>query len=463
MQTTRKFSLTQRMLMLMTAFMFIFTNMPAQIFINAESEDEVQNRALTVVLNADSETVKRGAEIDSSLDESGYFVKTGDTISFQLQSALNNAEGQKETNVHVRINSDCKLDFSNSFRDNVLVMGDGDNSVTLHLDELPLEDGKFVYDVWYTITPGQTVSGYIQFKTQPGVTANDSKIDVEVLTDQEVDGGSSLSIQPVNDSKMEITAFGKVDWESIEKTPNPENLEFIKNEDGSFSLGSDVTYDIIANPPAKSSGVIYADSMIVTDTLTLPQGLDFPDGVTAELVEDKIIIKSADKVVMEITDNSDLGFSAETLQEVSASIEGKNLNLSFKRISDKKDQQLAPLDLTATLKADGLVVNQGELETIAENPEISNTASFKVAPVTNPDEYTDVINSTPADVPVDSPKPNLTINKTANQSSIKPGETVTYTITATNDGDMDWHGSIEDNLNISENVQITSVSPPPRW
>ena len=463
MQTTRKFSLTQRMLMLMTAFMFIFTNMPAQIFINAESEDEVQNRALTVVLNADSETVKRGAEIDSSLDESGYFVKTGDTISFQIQSALNNAEGQKETNVHVRINSDCKLDFSNSFRDNVLVMGDGDNSVTLHLDELPLEDGKFVYDVWYTITPGQTVSGYIQFKTQPGVTANDSKIDVEVLTDQEVDGGSSLSIQPVNDSKMEITAFGKVDWESIEKTPNPENLEFIKNEDGSFSLGSDVTYDIIANPPAKSSGVIYADSMIVTDTLTLPQGLDFPDGVTAELVGDKIIIKSADKVVMEITDNSDLGFSAETLQEVSASVEGKNLNLSFKRISDKKDQQLAPLDLTATLKADGLVVNQGELEEIPENPEISNTASFKVAPVTNPDEYTEDITSEPADVPVDSPKPNLKITKTADKGTIKPGETVTYTITATNDGDMDWHGSIEDNLNISENVQITSVSPPPRW
>ena len=144
MQTTRKFSLAQRMLMLLTAFMMVFCSLPVQMFANA---DETENRALTVVLNADSETVRRGADIDTELDENAYFVKTGDTISFALQSALNNAEGQETVKVHVKVGSDCKLDFSNSFRDGVLVMGDGGNSVTLHLDEVPSESGKYAYDV----------------------------------------------------------------------------------------------------------------------------------------------------------------------------------------------------------------------------------------------------------------------------------------------------------------------------
>ena len=458
MQTTKKFSLAQRMLMLMTAFLMAFCNLPVQMFVNA---DDTENRALTVVLNADRETVHRGAEIDTSLGEEGYFVNTGDTISFQLQSALNNAEGQEAVTVHVNVTSECELDFSNSFRDGVLVMGEGENSVTLHLDEKPQNEGKSIYDVWYEIKPGQTVSGYIQFKTKPGVTESGSQIDIDVTTDKDVEGGSDLKITQGKDGHMDITAEGKVDWDEIKKTANPENLKIAKKEVGSFSLDSNVTYHITAYPPEKLSGVIYADNMVVTDTLTLPQGLDFPDDIAAELVGDAILIKSGDIIVMKITDNSDLGFSSATMQNISATVDGKNLTLSFQRFSENKQQQLAPLNWTAVLQKDGLIVNEKELEDVPEDTEITNTASFTVAPVTDPGTYIEPKVSDPADVPVDCPKPELTISKEADQNSVEPGDTITYTITAENKGDIAWHGSIEDTLGVSENIQIISASAPP--
>lgn len=299
----------------------------------------------------------------------------------------------------------------------------GEQTVTvkLHYDT----NGKPSF-ISFTPPAGSTMNFYLQFNSKNGIMEKESKV---TLTPEIENPAENDSVS----ESADLIWTGKNVWNPVDKTVDRTIIPIEGN-----SLQGELIYTIKADSlngdGAGDSGDIWTQEVLITDTLTLPNGITFPADANVQWDGAKASI---------VTSNGETLFSFTDLQGgkvTKLELSGDKKTVTYQvTVPNSHMQDGVPteeqdnLSLSLKLDASKLVLADGYIakgQTAISKDEIKNHVSFESIPYKDYDhcKSEDTVVTTPYIVE------SFDFKKTSKQEEVSAGETIRYTISITNTG-----------------------------
>lgn len=408
-------------LALVLTFCVLFGNLMtsrSRTVVNAE--ESVDNRITVFITGRDStSTAETGERLTATI--------------YSTYSKANDDEGDQTIYIHI---SELPEGVSIvGFTNNQMTIAYGDNNEnTLIAYLVACENGG--YDVYFTQPAGSTVEFDIMFDSTNGTMPASSYVEltVEKIVDSDTNTESTASNDDISaDCRLTWTATNE--WDAVDKKVNSaDSNTIVLGSDG--TLSGDLVYTITAASSNNDSyGEIWTEYIEVTDKLTLPEGITFPDGLSLNSTGTAFIDASGNEVLT-LTDVQNA-----TVESYTVSADGTTLTYTLKVLNSYLDngvptKEMDNLSLKITLHASTLVVADSVKSlTEAALAEKTITNAVTIQPV--PYQTYDVPATSDSVVTTLEPQPEeFTFTKTADKTTVTAGETITYTLTITNTGSV---------------------------
>lgn len=281
---------------------------------------------------------------------------------------------------------------------------------------------------------GSTVSFDLQFNSLNGIMEKDSKV---TLTPEIPDQKDNDVIS----EPAELIWHGTNLWQDLKKTVSK---EIIPVNGTTNKLEGTLDYRITANSMNPcgigDTGAIWTDHVELSDVLTLPEGISFPDGSKVSNDGTSIVDKSGN-VIFQFTD-----LQGGTV--TSLSIQGKTVTYKISipnqyMVDGVPTREQNHLNVSASLDVSKLVLVDNYIKVAAEKVKedvITNHVDFEAFPYKEYDHT-----KLAADVKSRPElKEDFKIVKTADKKEVVAGDTINYTITVENTGNNLIKGEASD-------------------
>lgn len=302
-----------------------------------------------------------------------------------------------------------------------------EHTIILRLVE---EDGASY--IYFEQPAGATLEFEVQFNSSNGIMENGAGVTLSV--DREKITGLDTPIGD-NDSLSEpltLTWNADNEWDEVDKkVNNADSNEIAVTREN--KLSGELTYNIEANSSNREDfGEIWTDYIQVTDTLTLPENISFPEG--ARVNDNKTAIIDANGKEIFYFSKMQQGGTITDL-----TLEGKKVVYTVQVPNTHKEngvplQEQDNLSLELKLNANLLVLTEDYCNKETEEMK-KDVIENKVAILPVPYKPYDVKGSedTVTTVPV-SDMEEFIVEKEADKESVQAGDTVTYTLSVENSG-----------------------------
>ncbi|MDD6326610.1 MAG: isopeptide-forming domain-containing fimbrial protein, partial [Lachnospiraceae bacterium] len=417
-------------------------------FVVTKTNELIENQMIATLsdITSDSETVNQGVTVNVGVLEGDHFLseitgKTGQrltaTINF-TNSTPKDEHGEEEG----KNNRTVRISFSQLEPDIELdqtVKEDGTFKITIHTsDNQDLvinakynKEGRYID---YSIPAGATGSFEIHFDTKNGTTIGDDTTKV-VLTPS-IPNSTSENDHCSGPATLKWTAdFG---WEPVDKKVNNQDSNTIAVDEAANKLTGTLQYDVKAISKNRDDvGAIWTEKIEVTDELTLPEGFSFPlDKMTID--KESGTISYDGQTVFKLPQ-----MQGGTVEELSC--DGKKISYKLSVPNPKKDEvgtltgEMDNLALKAELDASWIKIPDNYLgagDVIKNHVKIDPKPNVGTKEAKSEDEV---------ETKTEGPTEDFIVEKTSSKenTTVKAGEEVPYTITLTNKGRLDLAASDE--------------------
>lgn len=310
----------------------------------------------------------------------------------------------------------------------------GNDTIILHL----VEENGITY-VNFTLSQGATVEFDLEFESENGIMRQ--KTDVTVVADTEKttigDGQWDNSQDDASDG-VTLTWTAENTWDPVVKKVNGEDNNTIAVHEQENKLSGTLIYTITAiGHNHDDTGAIWTDHIEITDTLTFENNnIWFP--ADAEIVGNQVQTVSGEVIV----DFTKLQGGTVTFLDWVKDTNGKktgikySLNIPNQNLdnTDMRDREQTNLDLEMRVDSQYLELTENYYTVSSSGDIIRNKVDFTAVPYKNYDEE-----STSSDQVTTTPSisdEEATFTKTADKKTVQAGETIQYTITFTNTGEI---------------------------
>ncbi|MHC1771598.1 MAG: class F sortase [Flexilinea sp.] len=339
-----------------------------------------------------------GLQFDSE-DPLNYVGKTGDDVLLMINASLSETTIGTASSAVVKIfidNNDVEIP---TFSDGIMVS----RGSTIYLKEDPESGQRYIT---FDLNAGESVNAQIFFTVPNGISEDNISTvlttSVYDAVNAEISDASNVDIT----RKLKITWNASHRWGPVEETVSHEVMKI--NSEG--NLPEPITYFIQASSGnTAESGVIFTKNWTIDDTLTLPEGISFPQGtiITGDgnLIIDETPVFETNCPDAEITllEQNKIRFICKLENQLSDTVTEK--------------QEISNPDIKIELHADKLDVDINAI-LISEQNLIRNETVFSAL------SFFDVTTSSSAqvDTVIPVPAPNISVTKTAElfDSSEKP-------------------------------------------
>lgn len=397
----------------------------------------------------DGEGTTLDKRIEVDVDTSTPTGYNGETLKVTVTTTSHSSEQQdmNESPIQLKIGKLPEGVEITGFSNNQMIVQTSGNSpanVTVNLKT----DENGDYYIEYTMPAGATLYFEIPFASTNGTMPNGT-----------VDSGSknqlneSVTVTPtivngtdkdkVSDSAT-VKWSGQNIWADLDKEVDKKTMTITDGK-----LDGYLNYTISAKEyNSDSIGEIWTDYVTITDTLTLPQYIDFPDNVTVN-ADKTAIVTSTGETIFSLTNTT--SNQPWQITDLTLSADKKTVTYTIRVDNPSEDgngtpsKEMDSINFTGQLNVNALVLNSTifsdveKNEKTIKNQKIKNKVDIKTYAynITEPTyEDSDSVES----------KPNAASKSKISKSADKegqiynPGDEVIYTITIENKGTTDLSG-----------------------
>ncbi len=380
-----------------------------------------------------AQSINERLAVEITAGRNGETAESGETLYAKVVSRYSKANNPKK-NVGVAIQISelpegvTVAGFTNGVKE--VTYRDEENSEHNIFLQIVEEDG--VTYIEFEQPAGATLEFEVQFNSTNGIMENGAgvtlSVDSEKITGLDTPIGDNDSLS----GPLTLTWSADNEWDNVDKkVNNADSNEIAVTREN--KLSGELTYSIEANSSNREDfGEIWTDYILVTDTLTLPENISFPEGARVNGDKTAIVDANGNKIFYFSDMQQDGNVTGLTL-------EGKKVTYTVQVPNTHKEngvpvQEQDNLSLELKLNANLLVLTDDYCNKEAEEIKkdvIENKAAIQPVPY----KPYDVKGSedTVTTVPI-SDTEEFVVEKEADKESVQAGDTVTYTLSVENTG-----------------------------
>lgn len=420
---------------------------------NGNNTGNVENKNTPAVNTVADDTVDQGVTFNvSSGTPSG---KNGDTLQITVNST-NSHPSQQTTEEVMRLDIGKLPDgvsLANFNEKGELKVQYGDTTTGSEITVQLHKNTDGTSYITYEQPAGSTIQFVLQFNSENGTMDKNNTVTIKPsienpqANDHVQVNGTDVT-NPGAAQALTLTWTGENKWSNLQKAVDKQTIEI----DDSNQLVGKLNYTISAqeqNGDGKNdTGSIWTEKVVLQDTLSLPEGMTFPDG--AKVSGNKVVDKNGNEIFsFDFSSLEKSGHQSVTVDEITIANDKKSIFYKITLTNKNKDSNgnyIGEMDsisgLTASLDASKLVLGYSYktmLDQDLATKKITNAVSIDTSAIKGDDSYEDT--KTVETRPTKTEKYSIT--KTAEQDdkdvawkSVKPESTIDYTITVKNDGSI---------------------------
>ena len=365
--------------------------------------------------------------------------KNGQTLKVNIHSTYSSANQQG--------NGEIRIDIS-KLPDGVTLAGftndkmnvAWNNGTTMENIEVTLhhnEDGSSY--ITFNQPEGSTVNFELLFNSQNGImdAANTVKVTPSIVNKTDKDqinvNGTSISEKP----DLTLTWTGKNSWDGLDKKVNSSTID-VDSEKNQLKGKLDYTIKVQEHngDGQDDTGAIWTKEVEFKDTLTLPEGMSFPEGAYVDENSKKVVDKDGN-TIFEFKN-----LDKNQITNITLGDDGKSIvyDITVKNPNMKDGvptKEMDSINLNCTLDAEKLKLDNNYTSKDKEEIKkeiIKNNVQVKTYPYKGKDSYEDEkeVTTTP------STDEKFELTKKANKEGqqVNPGEEIEYTVSLKNTGSV---------------------------